>query len=92
MGRIESCMGDQFDQVGNLPEDARELYDNLYIVTEVDEKALTTRILGVRFGKDNSIMSEEDFMTMEETAVFIMGWMYGAGLGDYIKKKYEEEA
>lgn len=92
MNRIESCMGDNFDKVGKLPEEARELYDNLYVITEVDEKTLTTRVVGVRFGKGDSIMSEEDFMTTEETAVFIMGWMYGAGLGDYIKKKYEEEA
>ena len=92
MTRIESCMGDNFDKVGKLPEEARELYDNLYIVTELDEKALTTRIVGVRFGPDNSIMSDNDFMSMEELPLFIMGWMYGAGLGDYIKKKYEEEA
>lgn len=91
MKRIESCMGDHFDQVGNLPEEARELYDNLYIVTEVDEKALTTRVIGVRFGPDNSIMSDDDFMSMEELPLFMMGWMYGAGLGDYIKKMYEEE-
>lgn len=92
MSRIESCMGDNFDQVGNLPEEARELYDNLYFVTEVDEEALTTRILGVRFGADNSIMGDGDLMSMEELSVFIMGWMYGAGLGGYVKKKYEEEA
>lgn len=92
MSRIESCMGDQFDQVGDLPEQFRELYNNLYIITEVDEKALTTGILGVRFGPDNSIMGDDDFMSMEELPLFMMGWAYGAGLGDYIKKKYEEEA